>query len=270
MRKGRLFVGAAILSALTSSAHAGFTFNYTVSPGIGALAGKNVFKFYATNDQTGEQAGSKGFIAAQVTFQSLGGPLAFEMTDVDNDGIDDANIDGEGMSETDVRGTFLRIESDVAATSSSWFRAAYTPNGAFSLSGGNPSATYAALTQFSTEGVELRNANKGWVDATQGLGRFFAAAVVPADTDTVKLTGRVAAEVGGIVSTSSPMPGGEIEYPESGGSDGETLDGPVGAAPDEPLKYVNFSITATVPEPATAGLIVAAVAAGLMRRRAAR
>src|SRR6266566_7018051 len=84
MQKG--FLAECVLAvclAAATPARAGFVFNYTVTPGDGLLAGKNIFQFYAKNDQTGYQAGSKSLLAADIHFKSVGGtPLTFDFRDV--------------------------------------------------------------------------------------------------------------------------------------------------------------------------------------------
>src|SRR5688572_11152298 len=107
--KGGVMIGAirtiavAAVFALAGTARAGFTFNYTVTPGSGDLAGKNVFNLYAKNDQKGEQYGSRSLLVAEITFQSLGSeptPFVFDFRDVDGDGLADANVFGYDFEET--------------------------------------------------------------------------------------------------------------------------------------------------------------------------
>jgi hypothetical protein len=273
MTKGRV---AAALSALLigQSAHAGYVFNYTITPGVGALAGDNVFKFYARNDQTGDQAGSKSMIAAKVRYQSVGTgqPLVFEFKDLNSDGVPDANIEGIGMSEAKVTGTFLRIESTTPGALSDWSRAFSTPAGHMSRAGVVPTVNYASVIDFNAEGAELRRINQNdWADATQGLGRFYGAAVVPAGTD-VKVSGMVAAEKGGIVSTGATAAAMALldDAPlYQSLVDGAPVEG-VPAAADAPLIYYPFSFVASAPEPATLGLLGIAIGATTLRRRARR
>ena len=67
MGQGRILGAGALLLGVAPAAHAGFAINYTVTPGVDALAGTNVFRFYAKNDQTGEQLGSKSLLAMEIT-----------------------------------------------------------------------------------------------------------------------------------------------------------------------------------------------------------
>src|SRR5258706_3356947 len=108
MKKGFLAVGL-MCALVTASAQAGFQFNYTVTEGTGALAGNNIFKFYAKSDQLGEQLNSHLLLAVSARMQSLGQAFKFDLRDVDGDGLDDANIKGLGISENNITGTFIRI-----------------------------------------------------------------------------------------------------------------------------------------------------------------
>ena len=111
MDKGCLFAAAVSVSALlvAPAAHAGFTINYTVTPGVDALAGNNVFRFYAKNDGTGEQLNTKSLLAMEITFATPGQPFTFDFRDTDGDTLPDANIFGKDFSEMIAPATFMRF-----------------------------------------------------------------------------------------------------------------------------------------------------------------
>ena len=250
MKKGLWAVGlvCAAAAAAASTARAGFMFNYTAAPGSGSLSGMNVFNFYALNDQTGPQAGSHSLLAMSVTYATAGQPFKFDFRDSDGDGLADANVYGNGFDETNATGTYLRFGSYA-----DWL--AFVPkDNTFSTKAGaaNPVANYANVTSFKVEGFSQNKT----LDATQGFGRYFGTAVVPAGVD-VTVSGKVAAELGGVATGSAPMdieawPGFPTPDPAAAIQQG----------PDFP-----FSFTATAPEPATFGLLGVAGIAALRRRR---
>src|SRR4051812_26958558 len=96
------------LFLFSGRAQAGFDFNYTVTPGTGALAGDNIFAFYARNDQSGEQLNSKKLLVFDIHFKPASQSLLFDFTDTDGDSLPDANVSGKGMSESNITGTFMR------------------------------------------------------------------------------------------------------------------------------------------------------------------
>src|SRR4051812_7494103 len=98
MRNRMIGACAAAILATGQAAHAGFQFNYTITPGAGALAGKNVFNFYARNDQSGGQAGSKGLIAIDAHFVASQA-FTFDLSDVDGDALQDVNVFGKGFDQ---------------------------------------------------------------------------------------------------------------------------------------------------------------------------
>src|SRR4051812_16872835 len=108
MKKGALAIGFAC-ALLAGPAWAGFQFNYTITSGTGALEATNVFKFYAKNDQTGEQLNTHLLLGVSGIMQSLGGPFAFDRRDIDGDGLNDVNVKGSGISESNITGSFMRI-----------------------------------------------------------------------------------------------------------------------------------------------------------------
>lgn len=257
MKKGKLVVGFAC-ALMAQSALAGFQFNYTVAPGVGPLAGKNIFRFYARNDQTGDQAGSKSLLASDIHFQTQGQPLTFDFRDVDNDGRVDANVSGLGMDETNITGTFNRY-----GTSADWLEVYVRPVGNRGSATNNATVAYANVTDFNITGFSQNKA----LDATQGLGRFYGAAVVPAGTD-VHVFGQVAAEKGGVVGTGAAalFSGSDLLSTDPGMS---ALLSAETSANVEQGPFFPFSFTATAPEPGTIG-VLGLIGTGMMARRRAR
>jgi hypothetical protein len=259
MKKGFLAV-VLVCALMAESAWAGFVFNYTVMPGAGALAGKNIFKFYALNDQTGEQAGSKALLASDIHFKSLGQPLVFNFRDVDNDEIVDANVSGLGMDETSVTGTFMRY-----GTSADWQEVFVSPSGNRGSATNDATSKYANVTDFNLAGFSLNKA----LDATQGLGRFYGAAVVPAGTD-VNVFGRVAAEQGGVVGTgAAPLETSGIDSSLTDPATTSLLSAEAASSVTQGSFY-NFSFVATAPEPGTVGIIAVGGMLMMARRRRGR
>lgn len=266
MKKGILAVGLMCALMAAESAEAGFQFNYTVMPGTGALQGSNIFKFYAKNDQTGEQLNTHLLLGISGTMQSLGGAFTFDRRDIDGDGLNDVNVKGSGISESNITGSFMRIglfsDWDLGVPEVSILPAKpYSKNG-------NPSAFNSTLS-WGLDGVNLAaNTNPSTLEAAQGLGAFFGAAVVPAGSD-VKVSGRLAAEKGGVVvGGAAPLPTDSAALLSGGVS--PALSSIIAASNVEVGTFVPFSFTATAPEPGTIGLMVTCVAGTLMRRRGRR
>jgi hypothetical protein len=257
MKKGSMAAGLAC-ALLTGPAWAGFVFNYTVMPGTGALAGQNIFKFYALNDQTGDQLGSKSLLASDIHFQTVGQPLKFDFRDVDNDGRVDANVSGLGMDENNVTGTFNRY-----GTSADWNEFYVRPLGNRGTASNDATMAYATVTDFNITGFSQNKA----LDATQGLGRFYGAAVVPAGTD-VHVFGQVAAEKGGVVGTGAALlDGADLLFSDPGMS---SLLSAEAAASVEQGAFFPFSFTATAPEPGTMGVLGLTGTLMMARRRTRR
>jgi hypothetical protein len=268
MKKGILAVVLMCALMAAESAEAGFQFNYTVMPGTGALEGTNIFKFYAKNDQTGEQLNTHLLLGISGTMQSLGGgAFTFDRRDIDGDGLNDVNVKGMGISESDITGTFLRIglfsDWDLGVPEVSILPAKpYSKNG-------NPSAFNSTLS-WGLDGVNLAaNTNPSTLEAAQGLGAFFGAAVVPVGSD-VKVSGRLAAEKGGVViGGAAPLPSSDLDALLSSGVS-PALNSIIAASNVEVGTFVPFSFTATAPEPGTIGLMATCIAGALLRRRARR
>ena len=253
--KIRLMAAGLACALLAAPAWAGFVFNYTVMPGTGALAGKNIFKFYALNDQTGEQLGSKSLLASDIHFQTVGQPLTFDFRDVDNDGRADANVSGLGMDENSVTGTFSRY-----GTSADWQEVYVRPIGNRGSATNDATTAYANVTDFNITGFSQNKA----IDATQGIGRFYGAAVVPVGTD-VHVFGQVAAEKGGVVGTgAAPLDLLTADPTMSALLSAEA------AASVEQGPLFSFSFVATAPEPGTLGVLGMIGTVMMARRRARR
>ena len=259
MKAGRIAVGALAALVLSPSAHAGFQFNYTVTPGTGTLAGDNVFRFYAKNDQTGDQAGSKSLLASDIHFKTPGQPLVFDFRDANNDSRIDANVSGRDMDENNITGTFMRY-GDYA----DWQAVYVRPIGNDGSSTNNAQTAYANVTDFNMVGF---SANKA-LDATQGLGRFYGAAVVPAGVD-VTVVGQVAAEKGNPTGTgagAAPLDPAELLV----SAESTTALVSAAAAAVEQGPFYQFSFTATAPEPGALSLLIAPALTLLRRRRRRR
>jgi hypothetical protein len=267
MKKGLLAVGLAC-ALVTESARAGFQFNYTVTSGTGALSGTNVFKFYAKNDQTGEQLNTHLLLGVSATMQSLGGgAFTFDRRDLDGDGLNDANVRGSGISLSNITGTFMRI-----GLSANWDGGvpdnSILPAKPYSKTG-NPAA-FDSTTSWGLDGVNLAaNTNPSALEAAQGLGAFFGAAVVPAGSD-VKVFGRLVAEKGGVVvGGSAPVASDPVGLGNSDVS--PELSAIIAASNVELGTYIPFSFTATAPEPGTLSVMgICAIGALAQRRRRAR
>jgi hypothetical protein len=256
MKAGRIAAGALAALVFSPAAHAGFQFNYTVTPGTGALAGDNIFRFYAKNDQTGDQAGSKSLLASDIHFKTQSQPLVFDFRDANNDSRIDANVSGRGMDENNITGTFMRF-GDYA----DWQAVYVRPVGNDGSSTNNAQTAYASVTDFNMVGFSLNKA----LDATQGLGRFYGAAVAPAGMD-VTVVGQVAAEKGNATGTgAAPLDLAEFLAAESTTS----LFSAESAAAVEQGPFYQFSFTATAPEPGALCLL-ALPALTLLRRRRRR
>jgi hypothetical protein len=259
MRNG-FMAGCVVAVCLAAApARAGFVFNYTVTPGDGPLAGKNIFQFYAKNDQTGDQLGSKSLLAADIHFKPVGGtPLTFDFRDVNGDLIPDANISGSGMDEGNVGGTFMRF-----GTYADWQEVFVRPVG--NKSGGTtvPIVAYANVNDLNLVGFSLNKT----LDATQGLGRFYGAAVVPIGVD-VNVFGQVAAEKGGPVGTgAAPLVGDDVDALLASGDVSDAMLVSERSRGVEQGPFFQFNFVASAPEPATTGLMGVGTIAVLLRRR---
>jgi hypothetical protein len=253
----RLFSVAAVLS-LAGVAEAGFQFTYTVTEGTGPLAGKNVFRFYTRNDQTGEQAGTTSLLAMEVTFESLGGPLGFDFRDIDGDGAADANVPGFGIHDANPTATYLRIGNPADMQT-------VLPRDHLSDTNGDKTPDRDPVPAYQNRSeVTLTGFNLNRIDATQGDGLLYGVAVVPLGSD-VKVEGKVAAEKGGIIETGAPLTLSRAvaEYGWTG-----LPEGGVGAAPAEPGPDFRFSFVAVAPEPS--GLLVMGLCAMALGRRRVR
>ena len=267
MQKGILAVGL-MCALMAGPALAGFQFNYTVTSGTGALSGTNIFKFYAKNDQTGEQLNTHLLLGISGTMQSLnGGAFTFDRRDVDGDGLSDANVKGLGISESDITGSFMRI-----GLYSDWDlgvpEVSILPAKPFTKTGGNPAA-FNSTTSWGLDGVNLAaNTNPSTLEAAQGLGAFFGAAVVPTGSD-VKVSGRLAAEKGGVViGGAAPLPSDPVGLAVADVS--PELSAIAAASNVELGTFIPFSFTATAPEPGTVGVMAVCAIGALARRRSRR
>jgi len=255
-------IAVAAVFALAGTARAGFTFNYTVTPGAGDLAGKNVFNLYAKNDQKGEQYGSKSLLVMEVHFKTQGTPFTFDFRDTDGDAQADANVFGKDFDDANGRSTFMRIGSYPE-----WLSVLPATNTYSTKAGANPQQSYSNVSDFLVSGFSMNKA----LDATQGMGRFFGTAVVPDGVD-INVFGKVAAEVGGIAE-----PGTETGSLAKGDATlaammEEEWDRAVarGAprAPTSPGPDFHFNFVAVAPEPS--GLLAMGLAAVVMGRRRGR
>jgi hypothetical protein len=256
MSKGRLKLAGAValgLLAFAPVARAGFQLNYTLTAGTGTLAGKNVFCFFAKNDQTGDQLGSHCLLTIDVHFKPVGAPLIFDYRDLNGDGVKDANVSGIGLDPTNPTGTFMRVGSEA-----DYQRFYTTPSGYDSASGATPLTDFANVTDLNIAAFSL---NKN-LDATTGLGQFYGAAVVPAGIN-INVVGRVAAEKG---PGTPPLTLNALDL--SSDPDLAIATSAAVAAGSEDVPFYNFSFTAVAPEPGTLALLgVAGVAAVARRRR---
>jgi hypothetical protein len=260
MGQGRIF-GAGALLLLAPAAHAGFAINYTVTPGVDALAGKNVFKFYAKNDQTGEQLGSKSLLAMEITFQTQGQPFTFDFRDTDGDGQADANVFGKDFTEAAVPATFMRF-----GEYADWVSVLPAANKFSTKAGANPTANFTGQSTFQVTGFSQVKT----LDATQDNGLFFGGAVVPAGVD-VHVFGQMAAEKGGASGTGSSAAAADAAIALLAGPEATSaFVAAEAAAAVEQGKFVPVEVLATAPEPAAFGLLGLGALAGLSSRRRTR
>jgi hypothetical protein len=260
--KGCALAGIASVLLLASNAsEAGFKLNYTVAPGTGSLAGNNIFSFYAKNDQTGEQAGSKTLLAMDMHFKIARQGFTFDFRDNDRDGLADANVFGKGLDQASASATFMRF-----GTSNGWLSAWPSTSTYSTAQGANPTVTYPLITDFNVAGFSQDSASA--LDATVGLGLFFGRAVVPAGVD-VHAFGQMAAEKGrGVVAGPSLAAPGPIAL-SAGPEATSAFIAPATAASLEQGNFVPTDLVASAPEPGTLGLLGIATAAlvGARRRR---
>jgi hypothetical protein len=260
MKKGFALAGvASVLLMSANVSEAGFKLNYTVAAGTGSLAGKNIFSFYAKNDQTGEQAGTKLLLAMDMHFKIASQSFTFDFRDNDRDGLPDANVFGKGFDQTNAAATFLRFGS-----SDDWSGVWPSTTTYSTAEGANPTVSYAAVTDFNVAGFSQNRTH----DATVGLGLFFGAAVVPAGLD-VHAFGQMGAEKGGgVVAGPSLAPDAPLELTAGPEATAAFLSAEA-AATVEQGKFVPVDVVATAPEPGTFGLlgVVTGAALGARRRR---
>jgi hypothetical protein len=260
MGQGRILGAGALLLGVAPAAHAGFAINYTVTPGVDALAGTNVFRFYAKNDQTGEQLGSKSLLAMEITFQTQGQPFTFDFRDTDGDAQADANVFGKDFTEAAVPATFMRF-----GEYADWISVLPAANKFSTKAGANPTANFTGLSSFQVTGVSQVKT----LDATQGDGLFFGGAVVPAGVD-IHVVGQMAAEKGGASGTGSSQADAPIEL-LAGPEATSAFIAAEAAAAVEQGKFVPVEVLANAPEPGALGIIGPSAIAGLsIRRRRAR
>jgi hypothetical protein len=256
MKKGcALAFAAAVLTLGANAARADFKLSYTVAAGTGALAGNNVFSFYARNDQTGPQAGSHTLLAMEIHFTTVDGkPFVFDFRDVGSDGRADANVFGKNLDASTAGGTFMRF-----GTYPDWIGSVLSPGEYRTDSGGTPAQTYANVTDLYAIGFSQNQA----LDATQGMGQFFGAAVVPDGTD-VHVSGLMGAEqgTGGGVG-SAPLPADLLAEPDAIAN----LLAAQAAAGVTAGPRVPVSLVARAPEPGSFAVLGAASLATLARRR---
>jgi hypothetical protein len=259
MKKGcaLALAGSALLLG-AHSAHAGFKLNYTVAAGTGALAGKNIFSFYARNDQTGSQAGSHTLLAMEIHFTTSDGkPFTFDFRDLDGDAKPDANIAGSGYDETNVGATFMRF-----GTYPQWLTTLPLAADYQTRSGANPTQKYGNLNDFYMLGFSANQT----LDATQGIGRFFGAAVVPDGAD-VHVTGQMGAEQGTGGGVGSATPAGVPLNLLAGPDAASALLAGEAAAGVTQGPMVPVDLVARAPEPGVIGMLGAASLATLATRR---
>jgi hypothetical protein len=259
MDKGCLFAAAVSVSALllAPAAHAGFTINYTVTPGVDALAGNNVFRFYAKNDGTGEQLNTKSLLAMEITFQTPGQAFKFDFRDTDGDALPDANVFGKDFSETIAPATFMRF-----GQYPDWISVLPNANTYSTKAGANPTANYTGKSSLQVTGFSTVKT----LDATQGQGLFFGAAVVPDGVD-IHVFGQMAAEKGGPSGTGASLAADAPIQLLAGPEATTAFIAAEAAAVVEQGKFVPVEVFATAPEPGTVALLGIGLSPTLLRRR---
>jgi hypothetical protein len=256
MRKGWILTAVAVVALFAGRSQAGFVFTYTVEPTTIQGSLKNVFKFYARNDQQGDQAGSKSLLAISVHLKPQGQPLAFNFQDLNGDGIVDADVSGKDQSSGNVTGSFVRVGSYA-----DWLPVWVRPQGDQSGGGFVPTTAYSNVTDLWIEGFSQNKA----LDATVAPGQFYAAAVAPLGVN-IDVVGMVAAEKGGIAST---LTGETVQQMVE--NEGVSLEFATQLTQNlEVGPNFSFSFTAVAPEPSGVGLVALAGAGVLARRRARR
>jgi hypothetical protein len=225
MRAKSLLAAVVVSGMMTLSASAAFVVTETITAGTGALNGFDIHRYFAAFDSTTSPeaiAGANGLQSAKVTLTTLFAPgdfitpsttnFRFKFTDLDFDGENDADVNGNTISDSVARtntttvGTMIRVNPV-----SSFSVQALSPTGARSDTNSDgtpdtfPTQNYAAVKSFRVEGFSqnppagpgfdssAKTANAGQT----GAGALFALAVVPTGK-AVRAQGTLSPDKGGV------------------------------------------------------------------------
>lgn len=212
--KAKALIAAAALLIGAQAAHAGWTFTEVVVQDP-ALPGFDVHQYYAKLDPSGAEAGATGLQSVDATLTS-NNDMKFKFIDTNQDGIPDAAINGNGITDTVARaatsanlGTFIRSGDP---TGGPFFPATVDPAVYQSVDidgdgvadpGGDPAVAYAHVKSFRVAGIA--QGGKDPKAVTDAKGSLFGLAVVPTGS-TVTFTGSLAADSGPITNFAFPVP----------------------------------------------------------------
>jgi hypothetical protein len=211
MRSVSKYVAAMVMAfVLAVSANAapvrfeGFEIDFTKLTGTGTLAGKDIYQFFAKNLGTPgtPQAGTTRLLTEEMTVfadvKNAATNLTFHFTDLDGDGVLDANVLGQGLALTATTdtGSFARIGLSFTPNPGD---AGFDPVGRTSADENgvtvrDPSAIFANRKSFRVVGFAA-----GGVAATANKGAFFAQAVVPTGA-IPRVQGSISAEAGNAIN----------------------------------------------------------------------
>lgn len=179
-------------------------------------AGNDVVVFRALNDGTGGTGTTVQTVSA--TPKAVGGNLLFDVgSDIDGDGVNDANVTGTGFSfpttqagAAGVNGSFVRVGSTAAQFNlvASSPAANSDPDGD-AVPNSNPSNDYSNISQFTADGSRLAGGLAANVTPVA-----FAVAVVPTGTP-VSITGTLIGGGQGDVSAPFVAANGAVPEPAS-------------------------------------------------------
>ena len=207
-------LAAAALMVGAQAASASYVFTEVVLAGGGA--GNEVHQYYAKINPTGTESAATGLQSVDGHMTITAGKFKFKFIDTNTDGIPDAAVTGQGISDTVARtgtaatlGTFIRAGDPTAG---SFFAAVVTPLNQESKDidgdgiadpGFDPSVNYANVKDFRVAGVI--QGGKDIKAVSDSKGALFAMAVVPTGT-AVSFSGSLAPDAGPITPFAFAVP----------------------------------------------------------------
>ncbi len=208
--RAKILISAAALMIGAQAAQADWSFSEKVVQDA-ALPGFDIHQYFAKLSPTGADAGALGLQSVDGVITS-DQDLKFKFIDTNQDGIPDAAINGNGITDNVARsaaisnlGTFIRAGDP---TGGSFFPATVDPAVYQSVdidgdgvadAGGDPAAAYAHVKSFRVAGIAQGGKDPKAVSDTSGS--LFGYAVVPTGAK-VTFVGSVAADQGAITNFS--------------------------------------------------------------------